>query len=62
MKHQMLINQHKRRIQKLRTERDDLFSILDEVNYEEQTILLESIIDITNKIDSSKKHITRLLK
>lgn len=49
------------KIRELRKERDELFSILDEVTYKEQTQLLESIIDLTNKIDTNKKELGFLL-
>lgn len=45
------------KIRELRKERDEFFSILDEVTYDNQTILLESIIDLTNGIDKLKKRI-----
>lgn len=57
-----LLNMYKKRIRLLKTDRDDLFSILDEVDYYKQTILLEAIIDLTNEIDKTKKQMELLLK
>lgn len=55
------INNIRKKILELRKERDEIFSILDEVNYDTQTILLESIIDLTNSIDRLKKEMELLL-
>lgn len=57
-----LVNMYKRRIRLLKIERDDLFSILDEVTHDEQVILLESITELTDQININKSYIRRLLK
>lgn len=59
MNYQIINN--KKHIKKLRQERDQLFSILDEVSYEQQTILLESIMEITHTIDKHKNNLKRFL-
>lgn len=57
-----LLNMYKKRIRLLKIERDDLFSILDEVNHFEQVILLQSIKELTDEINTNKSNIRRLLK
>lgn len=57
-----LLNMYKKRIRLLKTERDDLFSILDEVNHLEQVILIQSIKELTDEININKSNIRRLLK
>lgn len=55
------INNRKNSIKKLREERDQLFSIIDEVTYEEQAIILDSISEITDAIIHQKNTIKELL-
>lgn len=57
-----LLNMYKKRIRLLKIERDDLFSILDEVNHSEQVILIQSIKELTDEININKSNIRRLLK
>lgn len=57
-----LLNMYKKRIRLLKIERDDLFSILDEVNHLEQVILLQSIKELTDEININKENIRRILK
>lgn len=60
----MNINVNNRRLQirKLKEERDKLFSIIDEVSYEEQAIMLDSIVEITDAIIHHKNMIKEMLK
>ena len=51
----------KKKIIELKKERDELFCMLVEVDYDTQTILLESIIDLTDTIDKHKNNLKRLL-
>lgn len=55
------VNNTKKRIRKLREERDQLFSIIDELTYAEQVITLDSITEITHLIDDEKNLIKELL-
>lgn len=55
------INIRKNRIRKLREERDQLFSIIDELTYAEQVIILESITELTHSIDDEKNAIKELI-
>ena len=57
-----LLNMYKKRIRLLIIKRDDLFSILDEVNHFEQVILLQSIKELTDEININKSYIKELLK
>lgn len=52
----------KKRIQKLKKERDELFSVIDEVPFDEQLFLLEGIKDITEYINSYKNKLRKLVK
>lgn len=51
----------KKRIVSLKKERNEMFCMLVEVDYDTQTILLESIIELTNEIDKYKKKLEVLL-
>lgn len=55
------IMNNKKQLKILREERDQLFSILDEVSYEQQTILLESIMEISHAIDKQKNNLKELI-
>ena len=57
----LYIKHRKNHIRKLREERDNLFSIIDEVTYDEQEIILESITELTNTINKEKENIKELL-
>lgn len=56
-----LLNMYKKRIRLLKIERDDLFSILDEVDHLEQVILIQSIRELTDEINKNKENIKGLL-
>ena len=51
----------KKRIAQLKKERDDLFSIIDEVPFKDQFYLLEGIKDLTKTIEIHKKSLRGLL-
>lgn len=51
----------KKKILDLKKERDEMFCMLVEVDYNTQTILLEQIIDLTNVIDNLKKQLEALI-
>ena len=51
----------KKKILELKKDRDEMFCLLVEVDYDTQTILLESIIDLTNVIDKLKKQLEALI-
>lgn len=55
------VNNIKKRIRKLREERDQLFSIIDESTYTEQILILESITELTHSIDDERNLIKELL-
>lgn len=57
-----LLNMYKKRIRLLKTERDDLFAILDEVTHDEQIILIQAITELTDQININKENIRGLLK
>ena len=52
----------KKRIESLRKERDEIFSMLDEVNYEEMEILVNAISEMTEKIKTLQKEKKELMK
>ena len=52
----------KKRIESLKKERDEIFSMLDEVNYEEMEILVNAISEMTEKIKSLQKEKEELMK
>ena len=51
----------KKRIESLRKERDEIFSMLDEVSYEEMEILVNAISEMTEKIKSLQKEKEELM-
>ena len=52
----------KKRIESLRKERDEIFSMLDEVNYEEIELLVNAISEMTENIKSLQKEKKELMK
>lgn len=52
----------KKRIESLKKERDEIFSMLDEVNYEEMEILVNAISEMTENIKSLQKEKKELMK
>ena len=52
----------KKRIESLKKERDEIFSMLDEVNYEEMEILVNAISEMTEKIKTLHKEKKELMK
>ena len=52
----------KKRIESLRKERDEIFSMLDEVNYEEMELLVNAILEMTENIKSLQKEKKELMK
>ena len=52
----------KKRIESLRKERDEIFSMLDEVNYEEMDLLVNAISEMTEKIKTLQKEKKELMK
>lgn len=52
----------KKRIESLRKERDEIFSMLDEVNYEEMELLVNAISEMTENIKSLQKEKEDLMK
>ena len=52
----------KKRIESLRKERDEIFSMLDEVNYEEMELLVNAISEMTENIKSLQKEKKELMK
>lgn len=55
------IKNRKEQIRKLIEERDKLFCIIDEVSFEEQAIMLDSIVEMTDAIIHHKKMIKEML-
>lgn len=55
------INNIKNRIEKLKKERDELFSVIDEVPLDEQLQLLECIKDMTEYINAYKNKLRKLV-
>ena len=51
----------KKRIESLRKERDEIFSMLDEVSYEEMELLVNAISEMTEKIKSLQKEKEELM-
>ena len=52
----------KKRIESLRKERDEIFSMLDEVNYDEMELLVNAISEMTENIKSLQKEKKELMK
>ena len=52
----------KKRIESLRKERDDIFSMLDEVSYQDMELLVNAISEITENIKSLQKEKKELMK
>ena len=52
----------KKRIESLRKERDEIFSMLDEVSYEEMDLLVNAISEMTEKIKTLQKEKKELMK
>ena len=52
----------KKRIESLKKERDEIFSMLDEVNYEEMEILVNAISEMTENIKTLQKEKKELMK
>ena len=52
----------KKRIESLKKERDEIFSMLDEVNYEEMELLVNAISEMTEKIKTLQKEKKELMK
>ena len=52
----------KKRIESLKKERDEIFSMLDEVNYEEMEILVNAISEMTENIKSLQKEKKEIMK
>ena len=52
----------KKRIESLRKERDEIFSMLDEVNYEDMELLVNAISEMTENIKTLQKEKKELMK
>ena len=52
----------KKRIESLKKERDEIFSMLDEVNYEEMEILVNAISEMTENIKSLQKEKKEIMR
>ena len=52
----------RKRIESLRKERDEIFSMLDEVSYEEMDLLVNAISEMTEKIKTLQKEKKELMK
>ena len=52
----------KKRIESLRKERDEIFSMLDEVNYEEMDLLVNAISEMTEKIKTLHEEKKELMR
>ena len=52
----------KKRIESLRKERDEIFSMLDEVSYEEMDLLVNAISEMTEKIKTLHEEKKELMK
>ena len=52
----------KKRIESLRKERDDIFSMLDEVSYQDMEFLVNAISEMTEKIKTLQKEKKELMK
>ena len=51
----------KKRIESLRKERNEIFSMLDEVNYEEMELLVNAISEMTENIKTLQKEKEELM-
>lgn len=52
----------KKRIESLRKERDEIFSMLDEVSYQDMELLVNAISEMTENIKSLQKEKKELMK
>ena len=52
----------KKRIESLRKERDEIFSMLDEVSYQDMELLVNAISEMTEKIKTLQKEKKELMK
>lgn len=52
----------KKRIESLRKERDDIFSMLDEVSYQDMELLVNAISEMTENIKTLQKEKKELMK
>ena len=52
----------KKRIESLRKERDEIFSMLDEVSYEDMELLVNAISEMTENIKSLHEEKKELMK
>ena len=52
----------KKRIESLRKERDEIFSMLDEVSYQDMELLVNAISEMTENIISLQKEKKELMK
>ena len=52
----------KKRIESLKKERDEIFSMLDEVNYEEMELLVNAISEMTENIKSLQKEKKEIMR
>lgn len=52
----------KKRIESLRKERDEIFSMLDEVNYQDMELLVNAISEMTENIKTLQKEKKELMK
>lgn len=52
----------KKRIESLRKEREEIFSMLDEVSYQDMELLVNAISEMTEKIKTLQKEKKELLK
>ena len=52
----------KKRIESLRKERDEIFSMLDEVSYQDMELLVNAISEMTEKIKTLHKEKKELMK
>ena len=52
----------KKRIESLRKERDEIFSMLDEVSYQDMELLVNAISEMTEKIKKLQKEKKELMK
>lgn len=52
----------KKRIESLRKERDEIFSMLDEVNYQDMELLVNAISEMTEKIKTLQNEKKELMK
>ena len=52
----------KKRIESLRKERDEIFSMLDEVSYQDMELLVNAISEMTENIKSLQKEKKEIMK